>query len=75
MDLFVAQLVTEMLQSFRHGVPAAVLGERQFGFSPTDVPRIHDLVCFAMLQDSVLMNAGAMCEGVLTNDSLAPRDN
>src|SRR5260370_18726024 len=64
-----------MLQSLRHRVPSAVLGERQFGFAPTDGPRIHDLVGLTMFQDSILMNAGTMCKGVLAHDRFAASHN
>ncbi len=70
-EFLVAQLVAEMLQSFGHGVPSAVFGERQFRFAPTDVARIHDLVGLTMLEDSILMDAGTVSKSVLANDRLA----
>ena len=63
-----------MLEARDHGMAPAMLGQGQFRAAPTDILRVHDLVGFALFQDAILVNAGAVSEGVLSDDGFAAGD-
>ena len=60
-----------MSQTHRHRCPAAVFGQWQFSLAPADIFRIHDFICLAFLNNTVLMNAARVCEGILSDNRLA----
>ena len=73
-NLLVFQMKSKVLESSAHGVASAMLGQGQFRFAPTDVAGVDDLVGFPLLDDAVLVNAGAVREGVLAHDGLVSLD-
>ena len=66
-DLRICQSEAQMIETRDHGVSPAMLGQGQFRPTPADILWVHDLVGFAFLQYAILMNACAMCEGVLSD--------
>src|ERR1700730_3257016 len=55
-------------------MPSAVFSQWKLCLSPTDFLRIHDFIGFAMLQNTILMNAGSVRERVLPDDRFASCD-
>ena len=65
---------TQLFDPLAERVPAAVLAQYEVRLAQPDVFRTHDFVCRCVLQHAVLMDAGFVREGVLTDDGLVARD-
>ena len=63
-----------MGQALREGVAAGELAQHQLALAQPDVAGAHDLVRPAELQDTVLVDAGFMPEGVFSDDGLVGLD-
>ena len=61
----------QLLETSHHGVTPAVLGKRQIGAPPPHIPGIHDFVSLPHLEDTVLVDSGAVSKGILTYNRLA----
>ena len=74
-ELLVRQLVAERLHVLLEVVAAGELPEHELrALGDADLGRVHDLPGLAQLEDAVLVDAGAVAEGVLPDDRLVPLD-
>ena len=69
-ELFAGQRNAQILAALGQRVTAAVLAEHQFRLGHAHRLRIHDFVRRPLFQESVLVDAGFMREGVLADNRL-----
>src|SRR5258708_12664741 len=63
------KLVAELFAAHGQGVTARMLAQNQCGVRHPDRLRRHDFVGEGILEDSVLMNAGLVREGVTSDNA------
>src|ERR1700692_4682565 len=63
-------MITKLLTAKTQGMAPIVLAQHQFGIRYADGLRGHNLICEAVLEHPVLMDAGLVRESIAADDGL-----